>query len=94
MSIFIVAFSAPVCFDAECTIHSATKGALCDKLFGHSIAKHASMIIASFVHERKGVELLVATFCGLRRTVVPFKLVIVGSDEGHLHVLRLLAKKT
>lgn len=52
------------------------------------------MLFLSRIHERKGADLLLASFSRLKRTVdFPVTLVVAGPDEGYLQNLKSLAKR-
>jgi glycosyltransferase involved in cell wall biosynthesis len=61
----------------------------------HNIDENAKIaLFLSRIHERKGADLLVATFSKVKQTVdFPVRLVIAGPDEGYLQNLKSLAKR-
>lgn len=61
----------------------------------YDIDERAKIILfLSRIHERKGADLLLASFSRLKRTVdFPVTLVVAGPDEGYLQNLKSLAKR-
>ncbi|MGA3198636.1 MAG: glycosyltransferase [Halobacteriota archaeon] len=61
----------------------------------YNIDENAKIVLfLSRIHERKGADLLVATFSKVKQTVdFPVRLVVAGPDEGYLQNLKSLAKR-